>query len=193
VAQFTKKAIRESFSRLLEEKPLDKITVKDIVEDCEINRGTFYYYYTDIYALVEDIFEDEVRRIASEHIRYDSWQQGFLDATQLARQDKRQLYHAFNAISREKLEAYLYRVSEQLMREFVDQQAEGLDVPQEDRDFIAKFYVCAIVGLTAQWIDSGMKEDPERYIGKMGELFDGNIRLALEKAAKKQTGPDKGP
>ena len=42
------------------------------------------------------------------------------------------------------------------MREFVDQQAEGLDVPQEDRDFIAKFYVCAIVGLTAQWIDSGM-------------------------------------
>jgi probable dihydroxyacetone kinase regulator len=184
VAQFTKKAIRDSFSRLLEEKPLDKITVKDIVEDCEINRGTFYYYYSDIYALVEDVFEDEVRRIATEHIHYDSWQEGFLAATQLAKKEKRQLYHAFNAISREKLEAYLYRISEQLMGEFVNQQADGLEVAQEDRDFIAKFYVCAIVGLVARWIDSGMKEDPERYIGKMGELFDGNIRRALEKAAK---------
>jgi probable dihydroxyacetone kinase regulator len=191
LAQFTKKAIRESFSRLLEEKPLDKITVKDIVEDCEINRGTFYYYYPDIYALVEDIFEDEVRRIASEHVRYDSWQEAFLAATQLAKKEKRQLYHAFNAISRDKLEAYLYRVSEQLMRDFVSQQAEGLDVAQEDKDFIAKFYVCALVGLTGQWIDSGMKEDPEYYIGKMGALFDGNIRLALEKAAKKQPGPNK--
>jgi probable dihydroxyacetone kinase regulator len=186
VAQFTKKAIRESFSRLLEEKPLDKITVKDIVEDCEINRGTFYYYYPDIYALVEDIFEEEVRRVAGEHIRYDSWQQGFLEATQLARRDKRQLYHAFNSISREKLEAYLYRVADHLMGEFVDQQAEGLDVAQEDKDFVAKFYICALVGLTAQWIDRGMKEDPEVYINKMGVLFEGNIRQALVKAAARR-------
>lgn len=43
MAQFTKQAIINSFLKLLEETPLDKITVKDIVEDCGINRNTFYY------------------------------------------------------------------------------------------------------------------------------------------------------
>ena len=41
---FTKKAIRESFIKLLNERPLNKITVKDIVEDCGVNRNSFYYH-----------------------------------------------------------------------------------------------------------------------------------------------------
>ena len=43
MANFTEKAIKESFAKLLNERPLDKITVKDIVEDCGINRNSFYY------------------------------------------------------------------------------------------------------------------------------------------------------
>ena len=48
MSQFTKKAIVETFLELLKEHSLDKITVKDIVEKCGINRNTFYYYYQDI-------------------------------------------------------------------------------------------------------------------------------------------------
>lgn len=46
--QLTKKAIVNSFIKLLNEKPLDKITVKNIAEDCGINRNTFYYHFSDI-------------------------------------------------------------------------------------------------------------------------------------------------
>ena len=42
MSQLTKKAIMESFVKLLNERALDKIKVKDIVEDCGINRNTFY-------------------------------------------------------------------------------------------------------------------------------------------------------
>ena len=66
MAQFTKQAIINSFLKLLEETPLDKITVKDIVEDCGINRNTFYYYYHDIYALLEELFSDGIRRAMEE-------------------------------------------------------------------------------------------------------------------------------
>ena len=58
VPSFTKKAIRESFLRLVAKKPLDKITVRDIVDDCGINRNTFYYYFQDIYAVLEDYYRD---------------------------------------------------------------------------------------------------------------------------------------
>ncbi|MFR5791125.1 MAG: TetR/AcrR family transcriptional regulator, partial [[Clostridium] leptum] len=52
---YTKKAIMDSFVKMLSQKSFDKITIKDIIEDCGLNRSTFYYYYEDIYALLEDV------------------------------------------------------------------------------------------------------------------------------------------
>ena len=49
----TKKAIIEAFQQILEETPINKITVKSIVERCGINRNTFYYYFEGIPELVE--------------------------------------------------------------------------------------------------------------------------------------------
>ncbi len=60
---FTKKAIVESFMHLIGKKPLDKITVRDIVDDCGINRNTFYYYFQDIYAVLEELCDATVRHL----------------------------------------------------------------------------------------------------------------------------------
>lgn len=66
VPSFTKKAIRESFLHLIAKKPLDKITVRDIVDDCGINRNTFYYYFQDIYAVLEDFYRDMIEALPAE-------------------------------------------------------------------------------------------------------------------------------
>ena len=59
--KFTKTAIMNSFMKLLSTTSFDKITVKNIVDDCGINRNTFYYNFEDIYALVDEILQEEVR------------------------------------------------------------------------------------------------------------------------------------
>ena len=56
----------ESMLRLLEERPLNRITVKDIVEDCGINRNTFYYHFEDIPALIEAIILEQVNQIMAQ-------------------------------------------------------------------------------------------------------------------------------
>ena len=56
----TRIAIRKGFLELLEQRPLDKISVVDIAEHCGVNRNTFYYYYCDIYALVREVLEAEL-------------------------------------------------------------------------------------------------------------------------------------
>ena len=66
MAQRTKNAIRQSFMKLLAERPFDKITIGDIAQRSEITRNAFYYYYQDIYALVEDIFALELERFAQQ-------------------------------------------------------------------------------------------------------------------------------
>ena len=52
---FTKQAIKMSFMKLLSEQPLNKISVRSIVEECGINRNSFYYHFQDIPALMEEI------------------------------------------------------------------------------------------------------------------------------------------
>ena len=63
MANFTEKAIKASFLKLLNERPLTKITVRDIVEDCGINRNSFYYHYRDIPALLEELITEQADKI----------------------------------------------------------------------------------------------------------------------------------
>ena len=65
MANFTEKAIKASFLKLLNERPLTKITVRDIVEDCGINRNSFYYHYRDIPALLEELITEQADTIPS--------------------------------------------------------------------------------------------------------------------------------
>lgn len=53
----TELVIAKAFWQLLEEKPYSKITVKNIVERCEINRNTFYYHFHDIPDLLDRILK----------------------------------------------------------------------------------------------------------------------------------------
>lgn len=55
----TKRNIKEAFLKLRAEKPLEKITVKELAELAYINKATFYSHYKDIYDLSEQL-EDEV-------------------------------------------------------------------------------------------------------------------------------------
>ena len=59
--RFTKKVIVEAFLSLLREKPLSKITVKEVCEIADINRSTFYKYYLDCFDLVEQLEQEALR------------------------------------------------------------------------------------------------------------------------------------
>lgn len=63
MSSFTKKAIMEAFLRLVGKKTLDKITVRDIVDECGINRNTFYYHFQDMYAVLEEICQELTERL----------------------------------------------------------------------------------------------------------------------------------
>ena len=67
MANFTEKAIKESFIRLLNDMPLTKITVKDIVEDCGINRNSFYYHYQDVPSLLNQIIVEQAEHLIRDY------------------------------------------------------------------------------------------------------------------------------
>ncbi|MCI8466086.1 MAG: TetR family transcriptional regulator [Lachnospiraceae bacterium] len=181
---FTKKAIADSFLKLLREKPLDKITIKDIVEDCGINRNTFYYHFEDIPNLVETILKEETEQVLGEHLGEDSWEEGFIAATRFALNNKKSIYHIYNSVNREVFEQYLNRIGMDVMERFVEKAAKGLSVSEEDKTLMASFYRAALTGMILDWLASGMNYEPEDVIRRLGVMLEGGIEAAFLNMAR---------
>ena len=62
----TKRAIRNAFYELIKEKPLEKITVREIAERAEINKTTFYAHYETVYDLVDQLEQEAVAEVISQ-------------------------------------------------------------------------------------------------------------------------------
>ena len=181
--QYTKKKIREEFIKILNERPLNKITVKDIASACEINRNTFYYYYTDVYALLSELFQTELQTVTDEYNDTFSWEESFIVATKFALENKIAINHVYNSIQREELEDYIYNVSGHVMNRYVEKLSDGISASSGDKKLISSFYQCALTEMVLRWIASGMKEDPDTIIRRIGWLFDGHIALSLKRSA----------
>lgn len=184
MAQFTKKAIMQCFIQMLNESPMDKISVVDIAERCGINRNTFYYYYCDIYALVKELFTMEAQRIAEKELSCATWQEVCLEALEFVRENRRAVYHLFHSNHRDLLEEYLYDVAHLEMVNFVRREAEGMPVKEEDINSLALFYTSALVGLVTRWMLEGMKADVESILDNIGRLITGNLRMSLERSCE---------
>lgn len=182
MAQFTKKAIMQGFIELLNERPLDKISVVDIAERCGINRNTFYYYYCDIYALIDELFQMEAQKISNQTLTCESWQDVSIQAIDFVRNNRRAVYHLFHSANRQLLEDYLYRVTFSGMSDFVRSTARDLPVKEADIQTLSVFYTSALLGLVTHWLYDGMKDNVEDFIADIGRLIEGNLRQSLEKS-----------
>ena len=77
MSEITKRAFASSLKKMLAKRPLEKIRVIDITEDCGVNRQTFYYHFKDIYDLLEWVYTNEATKALGGKKTYETWKQGF--------------------------------------------------------------------------------------------------------------------
>ena len=181
MSQVTKRALEASLKNLLLQKPLSKITINDIAEDCGINRMTFYYHFRDIYDLIEWSCEEDASRALAGKKTYDTWQQGLLQIFEAVQDNKPFIMNVYHSVSREQVENYLYRLTYDLLAGVVEEQAAGMSVREEDKAFLATVYKYMLVGLMLDWIKGDMKADPKLIVDRLALVIHGNIREALER------------
>lgn len=179
MSQTTKRALEASLKNLMLQKPLDKITINDIAEDCGISRMTFYYHFKDIYDLVEWSCVEDASKALEGKKTYDTWQQGFLQILEAVIANKPFILNVYHSVSREQVEIYLYKLTYDLLIGVVEEKSVGMSVREEDKRFIADFYKFAFVGLILDWVRNGMKDDPQLLTDRLASLVRGNITSAL--------------
>ena len=181
MSQITKRALEESLKKMLLKKPVNKITISDITEDCGINRMTFYYHFKDIYDLVEWSCVEDAARALDGKKTYDTWQQGFQQIFQAVLDNKPFVQNVYQFVNREQVETYLYSLTHNLLIGVIEEKAVGMQVRDEDKEFIADFFKFAFVGLMLDWIRNGMKKDPQQIIDRLSILIEGDITRPLNK------------
>lgn len=188
MANFTQKAIKETFRELLRERPLTQITVKDIVERCGINRSSFYYHFQDIPSLIEEIVMEETDRIMEQYPTVDSLEMGFIAAARFLEQRRLEILHIYNSVNRDIFELYLWKVCDYLvvsLREklFVpDGILPAAAVSEAEKEAILMMCRIQFFGMAMDWLRRGMKEDIYPMIHQVCELQNGILaQMQLKK------------
>ena len=182
MASRTRGIIMASFLKLLEERPVNRISVKDIVEDCGINRNTFYYHFTDIPALVEEIIKAEVDGIAHTVLHLGSIEECVEAAIQHCKIHKKAIWHLYNSASREIYESHLMDICNHIVTIYIDSLPNSRRLSPEDHEAIIQGCKCEIYGFITDWLMCGMSDDKERSFLRLCTLRHGQIEAVLARA-----------
>ena len=185
-----KQQIMDSLMALLNTKRLDKITVKEIAEICNISRQTFYYYFKDIYDIARQIFSEKAKHAMECFAEEDDWSTGYMRMMKWCRANKKFVLNTFNSnFSNVLLDNMSLAINTDLMK-LLRIKGKDLKITDEQYIFITKFYSSALMSITIDWIQNDMQEEPNKIINNLfllvGEDFH-RILSRYDKANKSKT------
>ena len=167
--------------KMLLVKDLDKITITDITNDCEMNRQTFYYHFKDIYDLLEWIFANEVVEKIEKETTIETWQENFKYVLDYMLKNKKFIIKTYNSLSRKTLIDFLFKQYNTIFIEIVNDISKNYNITRENKVFIANFYKYGFAGIIENWIVTEMKESPESIIKKLDVMISGSFEEAVKK------------
>lgn len=155
----TKDQIIDAFVELLEEMPYSKITVRNIVDKCGVNRNTFYYHFQDIPSLLEELLRSNIDLLIQEHCHLGSLEDCISVTVQYFLKKRTAVLHVYKSLPREVFLTHLDRLLFYLAEEYIDTISTGMELSEDDRALIVRYFKCILVGVMLDWLDSGMSYD----------------------------------
>lgn len=179
----TKTAIIEAFQQVLEETPINKITVKSIVERCGINRNTFYYYFEGIPELVEYQLTTMADQLLDSFDEPDPGEE-LGRVVNYFTQRKRSVLHIYRYFPREQFLPILNKIAAYVVERSIRKATGEVPIPEEDLTILIRFYKGAMVGLLLDWLEAGMSYDMNTTVERVCELMEGSTQKAIEKCRR---------
>ena len=143
---FTKKAIVASFLHLIGKKPFDKITVRDIVDDCGINRNTFYYYFQDIYAVLEEICQVAIDSLPQNRSLADTLCAFFNTMVHFTRKYPRAAKGLALSFGFEGIERYFGKALDRVILACLAQDSQRVELTEHQQATLTVFLRHAVMG-----------------------------------------------
>lgn len=185
----TKKALSSSLKNLMQTKPLNRISVREIAEACDLNRQTFYYHFEDVYDLLRWTYANEFLPLLEGPSSAPDWQDRLLQLFYWLDANRVFCLATLDAVGREQLAV---TVQQQLRQRFKSEIIQlGSETiwgrPSEEyADFLAEFYCQALSGILESWLRGHLQQSPEALVRHTQQMLNTQTQglLALEREAR---------
>lgn len=174
----TKYKLAASMKECMKQMPVDKITVKNIVEGCGVARQTFYRNFLDKYDLINWYFDKLVlqsfEQIGMGHTVGESLTQKF----EFIVSEKVFFREAFRSDDRNSLKEHDFEL---ILKFYQDLIGRKTSRPLgEDLQFLLEMYCRGSVYMTVKWVLTGMKDSPEKMSKKLVEAMPPRLAVVFD-------------
>ncbi len=176
-----KLALADSLKRLMEQKPFSKITINDIVQDCGVNRKTFYYHFEDIYALLKWLLEREAIEVVKNFDLLISAEDAIAFIIDYVEANRHILSCAYDSMGREEMRRFFYSDFINVASTVIDmaETEAGIEVDADFKHFLADLCTEAIAGNLICMFRGELPYDREMIVGNLSLALKGSIHGAL--------------
>lgn len=178
---FAKREIKNSFIKLLTERPISQITVKDIVEDCGVNRNSFYYHFQDIPSLLEEIIVEMTAKVIENLPEESTFEEKVTAALEEINLNKGMIYHIYGSSNREFYEKQLMKICDYVTRTYICSRDYSEKVTSKDLEFVISYLKCELFGQLIDWLNHDMSYDIVEHSRILCRMFAGSMRMVCQK------------
>lgn len=167
--KYTKMVLKESFINLLEKKDISQITVKEICEDADINRATFYSHYTDVYDLlkkIENELLDNVNVYLSQLDKMGQNTDNIILAEKIFDYIKENAKLCRLLLSERGDISFQKKVIFLVYDKIISELTGNIKLSKEDADYVYSFTITGCVGIIQKWLNDNMKKS-SRFMAEM--------------------------
>ena len=163
----TKKSLCNALKKVMKHKPFSKITISELIRECEINRKTFYYHFEDIYDLLKWTLEQEAFEVVRQFDLLVDYKDAYNFVVNYVKQNSYFLNCIYDSVGRDELKRFFYKDFIGITEKIITECADDLNVnlTNDFKYFLCNFYTEALAGML---ID--LFQNPDKY--NQNTMFD---------------------
>lgn len=182
----TKQKLAASLKKFMMLKSLNKITVTDIIRDCNVNRKTFYYHFEDIYNLLKWILEQEAVEVVKKFDLMVDYKEAIIFVMNYIENNAHILACAYDSLGREEMRRFLYHDFTSIIETLIDnvEKELGLCVKKEFKYFVCNLYTESLAGILIEWFKNPQNRCKEQVVEYLSIIFRSSLPEIMKNAPK---------
>lgn len=174
----TKQMLAASLKKSLMKKPFQKITISEIISDCKINRKTFYYHFSDIYALLQWMFEEEAIYVIQNFDLLLDYKEAVSFVMDYVDENDVIINNVYNSIGCEVLKRFFYKDFNGIVVSTFNsiEKSANKKIEPDYKEFLGHFCTEAVAGMFMRYVQNPKERNRAKALMYFSRVFENVIK-----------------
>ena len=186
----TKKALCEALKKLMSHKPFSKITISELIRECNVNRKTFYYHFQDIYALLKWMIEQEAIEVVKQYDLLVNYKNAISFVVDYVNENAYLLNCAYDSLGRDMLKQFFYKDFIGVVENIIMQKEKELQIAVNDdfRNFLVNLYTEGLAGMLINLFQNPTEFNKDKITSYLSVIITDSLPAVLMNPIAKKEG-----